>query len=47
LVFYNLLQQVYNAEDCCPNQIWNSNKTRMSARDGNSTIKVVAKEAMR
>ena len=42
--FYNLLQQVYNAQEYNPTHIWNSDEIVISAGDGKSTIKVVAKK---
>ena len=42
--FYNLLQQVYEAHSYSPSHIWNYDKIGVSAGDGNSTIKVVAKK---
>ena len=45
--FYNLLQQVYSSQEYHPSHIWNSDETGVSAGDGNSTIKVVAKKGSR
>ena len=42
--FYNLPQQVYNAQEYNPSHIWNSDETGISVGNGNSTIKVVAKK---
>ena len=45
--FYDLLHQVYSAQDYHPSHIWNSDETGMSAGDGNSTIKVIARKKSR
>ena len=45
--FYDLLHQVYSAQDYHPSHIWNSDEIGVSAGDGNSTIKVIAKKGSR
>ena len=42
--FYNLLEQIYSAHDFQPSHIWNSDETGVSAKGGNTSIKVIAKK---
>ena len=41
--FYNLLEQVYEAEEYPTSHIWNANEIWIQAEGSNSTLKVIAK----